>query len=498
MLFFQYENRENARKYRKPLRIANKEKIIRIHIFNSVFTVVLIFLRIYLVFSMKLAYKIPVFTGVAIIATVFVNILALQLFTKSLLPIYQKEIEDIGGWLANSEQIQTLVKIGTLDEEQQSDYGKVLSEISNLSASIKNISNNPELYTTTSSQSLSPEVFSIPAVTSGSIINMKTRSIMATILHPATLNKDSPEWRFIINLLNRILITNLLWLFIILCVYWIWIKKVFSPIETIISNLQKYIDTAEYTNIRYESPDEFSPLVSTINNLHKSLSIQENIRSNFLSDLSHEIRTPITALRCYLEAIEDGMMKIDTDTVPLIQNELSRLSSITERIMEYEHMTSDLLDNITVERFDIVEVVEKIVLEYSPLLRKKWQKIELSIKNDSFVRMDKNLSIQVFHNIFSNFHKYAWENTTLIFSFEKNVEYYYFSFADNGIGIPENEIEFVKEKFYRIDKSRTRDADMSMGIGLSIVDRIAKLHGGALEITKNTPKGVVVKMRIKR
>jgi len=61
-------------------------------------------------------------------------------------------------------------------------------------------------------------------------------------------------------------------------------------------------------------------------------------------------------------------MKIDTDTVPLIQNELSRLSSITERIMEYEHMTSDLLDNITVERFDIVEVVEKIIREYSPLL----------------------------------------------------------------------------------------------------------------------------------
>jgi len=76
------------------------------------------------------------------------------------------------------------------------------------------------------------------------------------------------------------------------------------------------------------------------------------------------------------------MMKIDTDTVPLIQNELSRLSSITERIMEYEHLTSDLLDNITVERFDIVEIVEKIVLEYSPLLRKN-DKNRTFYKNDS-------------------------------------------------------------------------------------------------------------------
>jgi len=86
---------------------------------------------------------------------------------------------------------------------------------------------------------------------------------------------------------------------------------------------------------------------------------------------------------------------------------------------------------------------------------------------------------------------------TFIF-FWKNKESYLFSFADNGIGIPENEIEFVKEKFYRIDKSRTRDTDMSMGIGLSIVDRIAKLHGGTLEIAKNTPEGVIVKIKIKR
>jgi len=190
---------------------------------------------------MKLAYKIPVFTGVAIITTVFVNILALQLFTKSLLPIYQKEIEDIQWWSANAEQIQTLAKIGTLDEEQQSDYWKVLSEISNLSASIKNISNNPELYTTTSAQSLSPEVFSIPpAVASGSIINMKTRSIIATILHPGIFNKDSPEWRFIINLLNRILLTNVLWLFIILCIYWIWIKKFFTSWNYYIKSSEIY------------------------------------------------------------------------------------------------------------------------------------------------------------------------------------------------------------------------------------------------------------------
>ncbi len=67
-----------------------------------------------------------------------------------------------------------------------------------------------------------------------------------------------------------------------------------------------------------------------INNLNKSLSIQEKIRSDFLSDFSHEVRTPITAVKCYIEGIEDGVIKMNTETVSLLKNELDRLADITE------------------------------------------------------------------------------------------------------------------------------------------------------------------------
>jgi len=176
------------------------------------------------------------------------------------------------------------------------------------------------------------------------------------------------------------LITNIIWLIFILSIYFIWVRRIFSSVEFITERLQKYIDTSEYTNIPYAYRDEFSPLISTINNLYKSLSIQESIRSNFLSDLSHEIRTPITALRCYLEAIEDGVMKLDTSTVPLVQSELSRLASITERIMEYENLTHDMLSDIHVERFDISETIRHTILEYEPTIQKKKQKIISSIE----------------------------------------------------------------------------------------------------------------------
>jgi signal transduction histidine kinase len=220
----------------------------------------------------------------------------------------------------------------------------------------------------------------------------------------------------------------------------------------ITERLTRYIDTAEYTSIPYYRQDEFFPLVSTINNLYKSLSIQENIRSNFLSDISHEIRTPITAVKCYLEAIEDGMMALDHKTVPLLQTELTRLASITEHIMQYESLTRSQDDSVHVERFSAKKVLSQIINEYTPQLQKTNQKIEYTLPTDTMTRMDRNMFIQILHNIFSNFIKYAGEDTTLTISYEKTLSHYVFQFSDNGTGIPTEDLEYVREKFYRVDK----------------------------------------------
>lgn len=269
--------------------------------------------------------------------------------------------------------------------------------------------------------------------------------------------------------------------------YLLWIRSIFRPIGTITSTIQNIIDRKRYGNIRYSGKNEFTPLISTINNLHKTLSIQEKIRTDFLSDLSHEIRTPITAVKCYLEALEDGAMKLDSDTLPLLQSELTRLTTITGRIMDFESLTHDIFESVTVERFALKKITESMVEEYIPQLQKKSQKITINFPTDTMTSMDRNMYIQILHNIFSNFIKYAGKDTTLILKYEKKEKEYIFQFIDDGVGIPDSELAFVKEKFYRVDKART-GSDKSMGIGLSIVDRIAKLHRGNLTIEKNSPK----------
>lgn len=82
-------------------------------------------------------------------------------------------------------------------------------------------------------------------------------------------------------------------------------------------------------------------------------------------------------------------------------------------------------------------------------------------------------------------------------TYEKHDREYIITFADNGIGIPDSELEFVREKFYRVNKARTQ-SDKSMGIGLSIIDRIARLHRGSLTIEKNHPTGVRFIVRVGR
>lgn len=244
-----------------------------------------------------------------------------------------------------------------------------MSELSTISTSLKNISDNPELYIQSGSGEATDAGYAIQASENTKIKNSFT-DITSLLANPTGWDRDTPEWKLIIGLLTRLLITNLVFLALVTILYYLWIRRVFAPVHLIIDRLNSYIDSSRFATIAYTRSDEFSPLVTTINSLYKSLRIQENIRSNFLSDISHEIRTPITAVRCYLEAIEDGMMSLDAKTIPLLQTELSRLTSITEQIMEYENFTHHVSDDVRVERFDIRPLIEEMIYEYSPQLDK--------------------------------------------------------------------------------------------------------------------------------
>lgn len=438
---------------------------------------------------MYLSYRIPLITGIILILTAIVNIWAFQILSERYFNAYVSELAKTNSLdTPDPDRIRALLQIGKLDKRDQAEYLAILSELSNLSTSIENISNNPELYMSNQWNS-GDTMISLP-------FSSSEKNIFPTF-DLGSFWKDTIEWRFVTNILQGIIFVNIWWLLVILLCYFFWIRSIFRPIGTITGNIQNIIDRKRYGTIRYGWKNEFTPLIATINSLHKSLSIQEKIRTEFLSDLSHEIRTPITAVRCYLEALEDGVMTLDKETLPLLQNELLRLTNITGKIMDFESLTHDIFDSVKVENFSLRRITEEIIQEYMPQVQKKQQSIVLKFVGEGMMSMDKNMYIQILHNIFSNFIKYAWDNTILHIGFQKKEKEYIVDFSDNGNWIPDGELLFVKEKFYRVDKARTW-TDKSMWIGLSIVDHIARLHRGSLSVEKNHPKGVKFIVKIGR
>lgn len=439
---------------------------------------------------MRLSYQIPLITGFVLVLTILVNLFAFQKIADNKVIIYQDEIA-LSSTNPDPDKLKAFTELWELDAETQEEYTAVLQELSVISTALQNISDNPELYVSASGSATST------SLSLGWSWSSKKSLPFFAIFNIRTLGEDTPEWRLVTGIIRELTLVNLSWLVFIYVLYMLWVRSIFSPVEKVTENIRNIAENGEYSSLKYNKKDEFFPLISAINNLHKSLSIQQKIRSNFLTDLSHEIRTPITAVKCYLEAIEDGVMKLDTKTLSLFQSELDRLASTTEEIMQFERTTHPMEKGIRVERFSIRKSLTPLIQEYLPQCQKNNQSIELDMPRDTMIRMDEDMFRQIIHNVFSNFIKYAGKDTILTCKYEKSDSESIIIFSDNGGGIPDKDMPYVKEKFYRVDTGRTRESK-SMWIWLSIIDHIMRVHGGIFSLWHSTPHGLTISLHFPR
>ncbi|MDD2566183.1 MAG: HAMP domain-containing sensor histidine kinase, partial [Candidatus Gracilibacteria bacterium] len=211
-----------------------------------------------------------------------------------------------------------------------------------------------------------------------------------------------------------------------------------------------------------------------------------------------EIKTPITAVKCYLEGIEDGIIIPDDKNMSLLYNEIERLIKITNSIMEFEKEESQKMTDIFASRFDFSSLVEFISGEYLPILSKNHQQIVSYSSSGYFINADSDKISQLLHNIFSNYIKYAGKNSTLVIKTINKDRKHIISFADNGKGVDAQELPFLKEKFYKAEKSRNKSVGSGIGIGLSVIEKIVKLHNGEFYINSQAKKGFEIIIELPR
>jgi two-component system sensor histidine kinase CiaH len=210
----------------------------------------------------------------------------------------------------------------------------------------------------------------------------------------------------------------------------------------------------------------------------KTLSPIEEVveeQKRFVADASHELKTPLTALQTSIEvALRDKKLK------------LKDLKKLTNSLLSLARYQQD--NNFTKERLDLKDVIENVYKKISPLAKKK--KIQLKIKTKSVkISANKESLEKLITILLDNAVKYTPKNGKVTLEISKNKRYLKLKVKDTGIGIPERDIPYIFDRFYRADKSRSKLNLAGFGLGLSMAKRIVEMHNGSIKAKSSPKKG---------
>ncbi|MBR5708151.1 MAG: HAMP domain-containing histidine kinase [Oscillospiraceae bacterium] len=286
------------------------------------------------------------------------------------------------------------------------------------------------------------------------------------------------------NLLKVSLVILILSLLAVFAFSWLLTKR----IKGLLSAMQQLGGGSYDYRVEVRGRDELSGLASEFNTLAERLDRTESMRQRFVSDASHELKTPLAAIKLLTDSIlqNEGM---DGETMREfmqdIGSEADRLTRTTEKLMNITRLeTPDTAGGVT----DMKTVVEKAIRMLETLASDKGVKLDVRLGEKCLVRAGADDLHQIVFNLVENAIKYNVERgsvTVLLFKRDKTVR---FIVNDTGIGIPDEDLPYIFDRFYRVDKSRESEIGGS-GLGLSIVKDVVDRHGGTIKASRREHGG---------
>jgi len=220
----------------------------------------------------------------------------------------------------------------------------------------------------------------------------------------------------------------------------------------------------------------------------------EKVKEDFVANVTHEIRTPLTAIIGYLETIKNGaIVNIDETKkfVDIILNQAERLNRLVEDLLTLSHIELKEL-KFNFENVSINAAITNVISLVETKAKEKKITIHNNVReNFPMIRADKDKLTQIFVNILDNAVKFTPESGRITIAAKEADAYTAVSISDTGIGVPRDEIQRLGERFYRVDRSRSRDLG-GTGLGLSIVKHLMIAHGGRMEIESELGRGTTV------
>lgn len=237
-------------------------------------------------------------------------------------------------------------------------------------------------------------------------------------------------------------------------------------------------------NIEIKSKDEIGELAANFNEMTRNLERLENSRRDFIANASHELRSPMTSIKGFIDAILDEVVPREkvNDYLNIIKTEINRLNELVTKLLDIAKFDSQELQlNKTV--FDINSLLRNIIARYEPSIIEKQLKIHANYQEKVLlVEADQEMIERVCVNLIDNSLKYTSVNGDIYIVTKKSKNKVYVSIIDNGQGIKLDEINLIWDRFYKTDTSRGIDK-MGVGLGLSIVKKILDAHEEAITVS---------------
>lgn len=290
------------------------------------------------------------------------------------------------------------------------------------------------------------------------------------------------------NVINQIFAYGIIVsIFVAIAVGLIMARNIARPVQLIAKQTEE-IEHGNYGAILKikSSTLEVENLVQSVNRLGFTLARQREMRKRMIGNYAHEFRTPLAILQTNLEAMIDGIWEADCERLNSCNDEIIRLTRMLGRmdeLMELEQETI-LLDRT---EFPLLKLMEEAAFCFEGEIHKKQLTLSLN-KEDIQITADRDRLEQVVMNLLSNAIKYTEVGGHIEMGVRKSKTHIILHVKDNGIGMESEELPYIFDYLYRIDKSRS-NLESGSGIGLSIVHAIVVAHGGYIEVESKPRKG---------
>ncbi len=265
-------------------------------------------------------------------------------------------------------------------------------------------------------------------------------------------------------------------------------RRITSPIDILARTARRLGQGDLSQRVQVKGKGEVAALAQAFNTMATDLENNEQLRRHLIADVAHELRTPLSNIQGYLEAIRDHVMKPDAATIDSVNEEAALLSRLVDELQELSLAEAGEL-KLVYQAEDIEKLVKQATAPWRPQLEMKEISLSLDLPDNlPQVNIDWQRVNQVLHNLLENAVKHTGKGGIITVAAARRGEWVEISVSDTGEGIPAEDLPNIFERFYRVDRSRAR-ATGGSGLGLTIARRLVEAHGGRITVQSELGKG---------